>query len=307
MSQENGTAREFTLPDDLVFGSFLCAGWSPHTSASCLTRERRIPGASLPTRRPSPPRRNLTANSWSRARLDGFPAGGYGPVVETVDRVSRIPGWLRPEDAEKLWELAQSTSGPILEIGTHHGKSAVLMALARKEAGQGGPLYTLDVDSRVIAAAAAQARTHRVSELIVFVRGTSAAFRRVYPWLRPALTFVDGDHTRAGVDRDLAALEMLVPVGGRLLFHDFHDPLNEDATCAAIKVRPAVEASWVKRDCSFDGVFGCCGLYTRRHATARDEGVVDLLRLDSAKDQYLHRLRYPAGRLWRRFRGAGPT
>ena len=38
--------------------------------------------------------------------------------------VESIRGWLRVEDAEKLYELAHATPGPVLEIGTAHGKSA---------------------------------------------------------------------------------------------------------------------------------------------------------------------------------------
>jgi methyltransferase family protein len=219
--------------------------------------------------------------------------------VEALALVESIPGWLRSEDADKLWELARSTPGPILEIGTYHGKSAVLMALARKEIGGGGPLYTLDVDGSVLRAAKAEAGARAVADLVVFIRGTSAAFARAYPHLRPALTFVDGDHTRRGVERDLAVPKALVPESGRMLFHDFYDPGNEDL----FQVRPAVEGSWVARECDFDGVFGCCGLFTRRAGGPRgDAAIADLLRLDSARDQYLHRLRYPAARLWRRMR-----
>jgi predicted O-methyltransferase YrrM len=223
--------------------------------------------------------------------------------MERLALVESIPGWLRPEDADKLWELAHSTPGPILEIGTYHGKSAVLMALARRDAGGDAILYTLDVDLAVLSAAKAEAESRGIAERIVFVRGTSTAFARAYPHLRPALTFIDGDHSRAAVERDLAVLQTLVPEGGQLLFHDFHDPLNEDPRCDEVKVRPAVEGSWVARDCDFDGVFGCCGLFTRRAGELSSRAVVvDLLRLDSARDQYLHRLRYPAGRVWRRIR-----
>jgi hypothetical protein len=121
------------------------------------------------------------------------------------------------------------------------------------------------------------------------------------------ITFIDGDHSRAGVASDLAVLERLVLSGGVLLFHDFTDPLNDDPQCDEMKVQPAIEESWVARECDFGGVFGCCGLFTRRtDAPIADVAMVDLLPLDSPKDQYLHRLRYPAGRVWKRFRGAKP-
>ncbi len=223
--------------------------------------------------------------------------------MQALARVDGIPGWLRPDDADALYELASSTSGPILEVGTHRGKSAVLMALAAREAGRPTLIYTLDLDRAYIREAAAQARAHAVAGDIVFVRGTLAAFALAYPHLRPSVTFVDGDHSRAGVQRDLAVLERLVPLGGKLLFHDFDDPLNDDPVCLKIKVRPAVRASWVSRQCDFNGVFGCCGMFTRREAPDPPmTRTVDLIRLDTVRNQYLSRLRLPAGRHWRQVR-----
>jgi predicted O-methyltransferase YrrM len=227
--------------------------------------------------------------------------------VQAISRVDSIPGWMQPEDAEKLQELAHETRGPILEIGTYHGKSAVLMARAVKDAGTDALIYTLDVDKAAIRAASTQAEAQHVADVIVFLRGTLNAFARAYPRIRPSLTFIDGDHSRAGVESDLAVLKGLVPSGGVLLFHDFTDPLNDDPQCHEMKVRPAIEGSWVARECDFGGVFGCCGLFTRRtEAPIENVAMVDLSPLDSRKDQYLHRLRYPAGRLWKRLRGAKP-
>lgn len=117
------------------------------------------------------------------------------------------------------------------------------------------------------------------------------------------MTFVDGDHSRAGVDRDLAVLEALVPADGRLLFHDFADPRNDDPACVETKVRPAVEASWVARHCDFEGSFGVCGLFVRRHPpSVNARSVTDPLSLDTLRDEYRYRLRYPAARLARRIR-----
>jgi MMP 1-O-methyltransferase len=231
----------------------------------------------------------------------------YRAGVEAISRVDSIPGWMEPADAAKLYELAHATPGPILEIGTYHGKSAVLMAHAIREAGTDTLLYTLEVDKASIRAATVHAKAQGVAGVIVFVRGTLNAFARAYPRLRPALTFVDGDHRRAGVEADLEVLARLVPAGGVLLFHDFTDPLNDDPLCEEIKVRPAIEQSWISHECDFGGTFGVCGLFTRRTEPAAEEQVlVDLLPLDIPKNQYLHRLRYPAGRVWKRLRGSKP-
>jgi predicted O-methyltransferase YrrM len=222
--------------------------------------------------------------------------------VDALARIESIPGWLRADDADKLYELAQVTPGPILEVGTHHGKSAVLMALAVRDARRHDVVvYSLDVDRRATRAAAAEAAARDLEDVIVFVRGTLRAFARAYPHLQPTLTFVDGDHSRAGVERDLEVLDMLVPAGGSLVFHDFADPRNDDPDHPETKVRPAVEASWVARQCEFEGTFGVCGLFVRREVPPRRRvAVADLLALDSGKDQFRFRVRYPAAQFLRR-------
>lgn len=216
---------------------------------------------------------------------------------------------MEPGDAEKLYELAHDARGEILEIGTYHGKSAVLMALAIRDAGSDTVIYSLEVDKAAIRAAEGHARTHDVADKIVFVRGTLDAFARAYPRFRPAVAFVDGDHRRAGVEADLAVLARMVPERGSLLFHDFASQSNDDPQCAEIKVRPTIQSSWVTLECDFEGIYGCSGLFTRRTAppppTDRPTRV-DLLPLASPADQYLHRLRYPAGRVWKRLRRVEP-
>jgi len=234
----------------------------------------------------------------------GPPASGPTVVMDALALVQSIPGWLRSEDANKLYELAGATRGPILEVGTYRGKSTVIMAAASQASQRPTTIYTLDVDRRSIDAAVVEAKSRGLADRIVFIRGTLTAFARAYPHLRPTLTFVDGDHSWRGVQHDLAVLDAIVPAGGQLLFHDFNDPRNEDPSCAEVKVRPAVQDSWVARECDFEGAFGVCGLFRRREAPRRSPvGQADLLPLASIREQYLHRVRYPAGRMWRRMRG----
>jgi predicted O-methyltransferase YrrM len=221
--------------------------------------------------------------------------------VDALARVDQIPGWLRPEDADELWELARSADGPILEIGTYRGKSAVLLALALKDANRQSHLYSIDIDRANLSLAADEASARGVAERIVFVHGTVAAFARAYPHVRPAVTFVDGDHSRVGVDRDVAVLERIVPVGGLILFHDFADPRNDDPHDDDVKVRPAVEASWVAQECEFQGTIGVCGLYRRRGGPpALERNIAELMALEPLSTQYWYRLRYPVVRSLRR-------
>jgi predicted O-methyltransferase YrrM len=180
-----------------------------------------------------------------------------------VESVEPLPGWLLDDDARKLYELAHDAEAPGLEIGTYRGKSAILMATALRDAGRPGPIVSLDVDRDGLDAAHAEASARGLADRIAFVHGTAEALFRSRPDLVPAFVFLDGDHSRRGVARDLRALEPRVPRGGILLFHDFHDERNADPAEPDYGVTEAIEASWVARECQFGGVFGACGLYRR--------------------------------------------
>jgi predicted O-methyltransferase YrrM len=218
--------------------------------------------------------------------------------------VADVPGWLRPEDELKLYELAYFAPGPILEIGTYRGRSTTIMARAA-QAGAGAMLFSVDVDPSALRAGSAALSAHGVAHRVVLVRGSAGAALRRLAGLRPSLTFVDGDHSLGGVRRDLAAIEPAVPQGGLVLFHDFQDARNDDPAIAEIAVREGVEASWVARECDFAGVFGCCGLFRRRVGGPAAAGppTVDAVSRDAPRMQYLQRVRWPLGRVARRLLG----
>lgn len=192
---------------------------------------------------------------------------------EAVESVAGLPGWLLDADAMKLYELAHFCDGPILEIGTYRGKSTIVMATALRDAGRAGPIVSLDVDAAGLEAAAAEASVRGVGDRIVLARGTVEALFRTRPGFAPTLVFLDGDHSRRGVARDLRALRDRVPSGALLLFHDFHDDRNAEPAEPDYGVAEAVEASWVARDCEFGGIFGCCGLFVRRTGPRRSGGI----------------------------------
>lgn len=220
-----------------------------------------------------------------------------------AESVAAVPGWLRPEDVLKLYELAYHATGPILEIGTYRGKSGALMAMALRDAGRPHLLVSVDVDPTAAPAAAAAASVRGVRERIVFVRGSAEALFAANPGFRPSLVFVDGDHSEAAVRRDLETLETRVPAGALLVLHDYLDPKNDDPADEEVGVVAAVRSSWVERDCEFAGTFGACGLFRRLRGgppAGPDPGAFGLLRYDSPRLQYRQRVRWPLGRAARR-------
>jgi MMP 1-O-methyltransferase len=226
--------------------------------------------------------------------------------LAALQAVSDVDGWLLPEDMFKLYDLAYAAAGPILEIGTYHGRSTIVMALALKDAGNPVPLVSLDVDPEALSAAAENARRKGVAGRIALVRGTATAFFRATTGFVPAVVFVDADHSAAGAARDLRALEPHVADGGLLFLHDYADPRDPDPGDAEFGVSEAVARTWVGRQCDELGVFGVGGLFRRRLGgpgpvdAARLPPVLDLVWRDDMAMQYRQRVRWPLGRRFRR-------
>jgi predicted O-methyltransferase YrrM len=183
-----------------------------------------------------------------------------------ADAVWHIPGWLDPEDALKLYELAFFSDGPILEIGTYCGRSAVVLGTAVVDGARGARVVSLDTDPTCMVQARRAAERHQVAEHVTFVCADIGSFLALVPSFSPELVFIDSDHSRAGVTADLAALESRIAPGGLLLFHDYlpRDIPNTEGfpvSAAPIDVAETVNDSWVAERCHFAGVFGRCGLF----------------------------------------------
>ncbi len=216
--------------------------------------------------------------------------------------VAGIPGQLRPEDEDELYRLARETAGPILEIGTLHGRSTAILALGAQE-GRGAWVVSVDIDPRAQTAARGALLEHGVADRVLLIRGSLKGALRRLAGLRPALVFVDGDHSTPGVRRDLLALEPALTRGGVLVFHDYTDPRNEDADEPTIGVRDAIRASWVARECDLLSEVGACGVFRRRTGPEPQSPVLDAILLDPPRLQWRQRVRRPAGKLARRLLG----
>jgi predicted O-methyltransferase YrrM len=178
-----------------------------------------------------------------------------------LELVESIPGMLYPADAQKLYELAWHAEGPILEIGTHKGRSTVLLATAQRDSGKENLVVTMDISHDFLAEARATIAAAGLGPRVVVVQGTRGALAGALPPMTPALVFVDGDHTYDGVARDLAALEAIVPAGGVIAMHDFGGYEAEDPFW--IQVEAASRDSWMSRDCEDLGRAGLLGLFRR--------------------------------------------
>ncbi|MFC0550038.1 class I SAM-dependent methyltransferase [Planotetraspora thailandica] len=157
-------------------------------------------------------------------------------------------GFMPPEEGLSLFELAREygSRGPICEIGTYCGKSAIYLGAGARQAGS--VVFTVDhhrgseeiqpgwehhdaelVDPRVGRMDSLPFFRRTIAEAglegeVVAVVGASATVARF--WNTPlAMLFIDGGHSEEPVTEDYEGWAPHVMVGGVLVFHDIYpDP-----------------------------------------------------------------------------------
>jgi SAM-dependent methyltransferase len=143
-----------------------------------------------------------------------------------------VAGWLTEAEGRRLAELAKDKT--VLEIGSFHGLSTICMAQAAAKVvcidpcdGRATPRVGDTEDAFL-----ANVTRFGVAGKVRLYVGTT---EEIAPTLEDKsfdLVFIDGDHSRAAVKRDIAeALRLLAP-GGLLAFHDYNSRQDPDVTVA---------------------------------------------------------------------------
>jgi predicted O-methyltransferase YrrM len=156
-----------------------------------------------------------------------------------VERASFIPGMLSPESGKLLYALCymQRAGGCVVEIGSWQGYSTSYLAQATVDSGN-GPFYAIDhfrgnagkEDRYVVGTADLsdlranfEANMRRLGlwegMTLLDMPSAEAASRLSREHIR--FLFIDGDHTRAGVERDIALFFPLLADGAMVVFDDF--------------------------------------------------------------------------------------
>jgi hypothetical protein len=132
-----------------------------------------------------------------------------------------IPSAITDEEAAVLAEIAKGKY--VLEMGAHYGFSTVILARTARSVvsvdwHHGDPLAGTGDTEAIFRA---NLRSHGVEDLVDVRVGR---FEDVLPALKGQVfevIFLDGDHSREAVERDInLALPLLAP-GGTLVFHDY--------------------------------------------------------------------------------------
>ena len=120
-------------------------------------------------------------------------------------------GYLTQDERQNLFDLAASVPGNavIINIGVEKGASVACLRAGNKTA----HLYAIDIDmSKADFDISAK-----------YIEEDSGLLSKTFPpawWID--LLFIDGDHSYAGIMRDLSWVP-LVKIGGYVLFHDCYD------------------------------------------------------------------------------------
>jgi predicted O-methyltransferase YrrM len=137
-----------------------------------------------------------------------------------------IGGWMTRAQGRCLWDAAQrvGSGARILEIGSHQGRSTVVLATAAKR--NGSTVIAVDpfVPGAMFGGAATRTRFEQnlsdagVSDVVRLIAHPSTAIRPA--WDEPiAMLYIDGKHDYWTVRDDLRWTEHL-PAGAAVLVHD---------------------------------------------------------------------------------------
>jgi predicted O-methyltransferase YrrM len=164
----------------------------------------------------------------------------------------RIPGWLTRDQAAMLWHAARRlTAGShVVEIGSHQGRSTVVLARAARSVGARLTAVDPFIDGRLFGGRA----TRRLFEANVADAGVRDAVTLLPEYstkARPAwsdpidLLYIDGKHDYWTFTDDLRWSDFLAP-GGEILVHDCFSSIG--VTCGLVaKVLPARRYTYLDR------------------------------------------------------------
>jgi predicted O-methyltransferase YrrM len=137
-----------------------------------------------------------------------------------------IPGWLTRDQARLLWDsgLRVPAGGTVLEIGSHQGRSTVVLALAARRVGARVVAVDPFVSGRLFGGPATRLRFQdnvaraEVGDVVELMAQPSTQLRPGWTG-RIDLLYVDGKHDYWTVADDLRWADHL-PAGAVLLVHD---------------------------------------------------------------------------------------
>jgi len=171
---------------------------------------------------------------WIRAEKDIYRHPGE---IQSNKLVYSVPAWLGECEKTMLYALIRGLEPKrILEIGTYRGGSAAIMASALDDSGLDGKIVTLDPDPKITPELMEQIK-HRVTLL---PKGSPDAIPEARQLLggKFDFCFLDANHQREFVTRDLLGVIPYLETGAILLMHDAHYQDVKDAVAMVLTMSP---------------------------------------------------------------------
>ncbi len=163
-----------------------------------------------------------------------------------------IPGWLTREQARVLWEAAARLpeGGHIVEIGSHQGRSTVILGAAARLAGARVTAIDPFVEGRLFGGSPTRDRFEaniagaQLGEVVTLLAEYSTKARPGYTDSIDLL-YIDGKHDYWTFSDDLRWSERMAP-GGEILVHDCFSSIGV-TTGALVKILPARRYTYLDR------------------------------------------------------------
>jgi predicted O-methyltransferase YrrM len=177
-----------------------------------------------------------------------------------------IKGWLRRDDALKLYEMAYYTKGDILELGSYHGLSTTLMANAVRKSPHKKKILTVDLQPKNIEMTNKNLQKAGVIKHVEAICGDAIKVVKDFADINKKFQFIFIDHSHAYDPVYLVCRELhnIILPGGFCLFHDFNDARNREPSQNDYGVYQAVQEGLDPQAFEFYGIYGCTGLYGTR-------------------------------------------
>ena len=183
-------------------------------------------------------------------------------------RAEPVGGWLTHDQGRALWQAAHQVpaGGRILEIGSHQGRSTIVLACAAREAGA----KVLAVDPFIAGGVFGGAGTRDLFAANIDAAGLTDVVRLIPEkstalrpnWQEPlAMLFVDGKHDYWTVRDDLRWTRHL-PAGAPVLVHDAFSSIGV-TLALLIHVLPGTQLRYLGRE-------GSLARFETRPPSARD-------------------------------------
>jgi len=200
----------------------------------------------------------------NHAYLETCPTTG-GILVELRTNGSSgsvINGWLRREDALKIYEMAYLVAGDILELGTYHGLSTFILSQANGDSPHKNHIYSVELNPEANAVAQQNLELAGLRDGVTLLLTDAVTAIREFAGQgkKFEFVFVDHSHSYEAVFNVCKELDKIMLPGGFCLFHDFNDGRNR-VDDDDYGVYQGVMEGLNPREFQFYGIYGCAALY----------------------------------------------